>query len=351
MKKLVFIVFALFIFGCSQNTNAQEKNGQRVVLITLDGFRWQELFKGADPKLIANPEYVSDTTALREKYWKKTTEARRNVLMPFVWNEVAQIGEIHGNRDKGSKMNVTNGMWFSYPGYNEILTGKADDKNITSNDKIYNPNVTILETANNTDKYRGKVVAFTSWDVFPYIINDKRSGVPVNAGYKVIKGDSLTDTEKFLQRIEPNLYSPFGTSARLDFVTDNYALEYMKRKHPDLIYIANDETDDFAHQGKYTDYLNAAHEADAFLREIWEYTQKDPYYMGKTTFILTADHGRGTQPLKTWKSHGSDIKGADETWLIIFGGQGKKLGEVSKNEQIHTSDVRGIIEEILGLNQ
>ena len=31
-------------------------------------------------------------------------------------------------------------MWFSYPGYNEILSGKADDKRITSNNKINNPN-------------------------------------------------------------------------------------------------------------------------------------------------------------------------------------------------------------------
>lgn len=49
----------------SANTFAQNSNDQKVVLITLDGFRWQELFTGADPKLIANKNYVGDTTELK----------------------------------------------------------------------------------------------------------------------------------------------------------------------------------------------------------------------------------------------------------------------------------------------
>ena len=46
------------------------------MLITLDGFRWQELFTGADPKLIANRDYVGDTTSLKENYWRDTPAAR-----------------------------------------------------------------------------------------------------------------------------------------------------------------------------------------------------------------------------------------------------------------------------------
>ena len=34
---------------------------------------------------------------------------------------------------------------LSFPGYNEILTGKPDDRSINSNDKIPNPNETVLE--------------------------------------------------------------------------------------------------------------------------------------------------------------------------------------------------------------
>ncbi|MEH6405817.1 MAG: phosphoglyceromutase, partial [Leeuwenhoekiella sp.] len=251
----------------------------------------------------------------------------------------------------GSKMNLTNQKWYSYPGYNEILTGKADDERINSNAKMYNPNITFLEELNKSRQYDGKVAAFASWDVFPYIINDKRSGIPVNAGYAVAKGENLTEIERFLNKIEPNIPSPFGTSARLDFFTDYYALEYIKRKHPDVIYIANDETDDFAHQGEYDAYLDSAHSADAFLKELWEYTQNDSYYKGKTTFIITCDHGRGTDPLDTWRSHGGDVKGADQTWLLIYGAQAKKDGEIKIEEQLLTSEIAGMIKKMLDFKE
>ena len=111
------------------------------------------------------------------------------------------MGQIHGNRNLGSKVDLTNTLWFSYPGYNEILSGKADDERIDSNDKIPNPNKTVLEIANNDARYKDKVAAFGSWDVFPYIINDKRSGIPVNAGYMNAEGD-LNDREVFLNEMQ-----------------------------------------------------------------------------------------------------------------------------------------------------
>ncbi|TVZ25860.1 phosphoglycerate mutase [Gillisia sp. Hel_I_86] len=346
MKNLIFILNLFLMYA---PLNAQEKvmeNRNKVVLITLDGLRWQELFTGADPKLIANKEYVSDTTSLKAMFWKNTAQSRREVLFPFIWNKIEGEGEIHGNRNFGSKVDLTNHMWFSYPGYNEILTGKADDENIRSNDKIYNPNMTILEKLNRTEQYSGKVAAFASWDVFPYIINDKRSGIPVNAGFDSAKGKDLTVIEQFLNKTLPHTPSPWG-SVRLDMFTHNYALEYMKRKHPDIVYISYGETDDFAHGGNYQAYLKSAHSTDEFLRELWDYTQADPYYRNKTTFIVTTDHGRGTEPLDTWKSHGSKVDGAGEVWLMLYGAGVEPLGEVKEKEQLYTTHIVNKIYNIL----
>ena len=47
--------------------------------------------------------------------------------MPFLWTTIETKGKLIGNRDLLSHMNVTNQMWFSYPGYNELLSGQADD--------------------------------------------------------------------------------------------------------------------------------------------------------------------------------------------------------------------------------
>ncbi|MDR9366135.1 MAG: hypothetical protein RI575_12400 [Balneolaceae bacterium] len=343
---LSFTVILILLTAGVPSLKAQNSNDQKVIIVTLDGLRWQELFTGADAKLIGNEKYVSDSLSLKKKFWQDTPEERREALMPFVWNEIVKMGRIHGNREVGSKMNLTNNMWFSYPGYNEILTGQPDDERIDSNSKIPNPNVTILEKLNKSNAYRGKVAAFGSWDVFPYIMNEQRSGVYVNAGFEPAKGENLSEIELFLNKAQPNTPSPWG-SVRLDIFTHQYALEYMKRMHPDIVYIAYGETDDFAHGGNYQAYLNSAHSTDQFLEELWSYTQSDPYYRGKTAFILTTDHGRGTEPLDTWRSHGTDIEGADEVWLMAYGAGIEALGEVKEEEQLYTPKVVEIVESLV----
>ena len=60
MCRLLAASICLFLFLNSFNTFSQED--PKVVLVTLDGLRWQELFSGADPLLISNTEYVTDTT-------------------------------------------------------------------------------------------------------------------------------------------------------------------------------------------------------------------------------------------------------------------------------------------------
>ncbi|KPM32178.1 Periplasmic protein [Croceitalea dokdonensis DOKDO 023] len=327
--------------------NAQSKNS-KVVLITLDGLRWQELFSGADSLLVANEAYVSDTVHLKERFWKETPQERREVLMPFIWKEVARMGQIYGNRDLGSNVDLTNKMCFSYPGYNEILSGKADDKRINSNNKVPNPNKTILEVANKDPKYNGKVAAFGSWDVFPFIINEQRSGVPVNAGFEIAQGKDLTEREKFLNELQPQVPSPWG-SVRLDAFTHHYALEYMKKTHPELIYIAYGETDDFAHDGDYDAYLKAAHNTDALIKDVWEFTQNDPFYKNNTLFIVTTDHGRGTKPLESWMSHGEKVPDSAGVWILIFGKDVTAKGEIKHNEPLYGNQIAPTIAKAMNL--
>jgi hypothetical protein len=343
----VFLTVLVLILGIAE-LQAQKPEHPKVVLITLDGYRWQELFNGADPQLIANQVYVEDTIGLKERFWRTTAKERRAVLMPFIWDNVIKMGQIHGNRSKGNKVDLTNKMWFSYPGYNEILTGMADDIHITSNDKIDNPNITVLELANQHPDYKGKVAAFGSWDVFPFIVNEGRSKVPVNAGFGKAKGSDLSEREIFLNQLQDRTPSPWS-SVRLDAFTHHYALEYMKKRHPELVFISYGETDDFAHDGNYQAYLRSAHTTDAMIKELWDFTQKDPFYKGHTVFLITTDHGRGTMPLETWKGHGDEVQGAGEVWLVIFGNGIVPLGEIEKPEQLYSNQVAPTVMQLLGL--
>lgn len=338
-----FLLFSPQAF--SQNSSVDQK----VFLITLDGLRWQELFTGADKDLIQNKKYVKKPEALNKAYWSATPRERRSVLMPFVWEEVVKMGQIHGNRKLNSKVNLTNGMWFSYPGYNEILTGRADDINIDSNDKNPNKNVTVLEQY--AQKYnKRKVAAFGSWDVFDFIINEARSGVYTNCGFEPSTDFPLTPQEELLNQLQEQIPSPWG-SVRLDGFTHQYAKAYIEKHQPDLIYISYGETDDFAHNGDYASYLKSTHNTDALIKDLWEYVQGSEYYRGKTTFIITTDHGRGTAPLDSWRSHGTDVKGSDQTWIIAFGKGIANAGEISNQAPLFNNQIAPTVRELTGLEQ
>jgi hypothetical protein len=161
---------------------------ENVIVVMIDGMRWQEVFRGADQDLIKTlgPDSLDAakerTASAEQHYWRPTPKERRRALMPFLWSVVAAQGQIFGNRDLGSDSHVTNGLNFSYPGYSETLTGFADPR-VHSNDNIPNPNVTVFEWLNAKPAFTGKVAAFGAWEVFQGIFNQQRCGFVVNAGY------------------------------------------------------------------------------------------------------------------------------------------------------------------------
>lgn len=344
MRKTLFAV--AFFFFSVQVVAQQTEN---IFIITFDGLRWQEVFTGADSILIDDSGYVEDPEALTERFWNKDPNKRREMLMPFFWNTIAKEGQLYGNRKYGNKVNCSNGMWFSYPGYNEILTGAPDDKNINSNKKIPNPNTTVLEFFNRQDHLKGKVAAFCSWDVFPFIINEERSGIPVNAGFDIAESDDLTDKEVLLNALITEIRGPWG-GVRLDPFTHHYALEYIRKNAPKAVYISYGETDDFAHDGRYDEYLYSAHQTDEFIRELWDYVQSHDNYKNKTTFLITTDHGRGTKPKKTWKSHGDDIIGADQIWFAVIGPDTSPKGEMRDKGQYYQKQIAKTAAAFMGLD-
>ncbi|MBW3128657.1 sulfatase-like hydrolase/transferase [Hymenobacter profundi] len=344
-----FLPLLLSLSLTAANAQTPKHRTENVVLVTLDGMRWQEVFGGADTSLFRQSKhYYADQAALRKEFGQGTAVQRRQALMPFLWGTVAKQGQLHGNRDAGSLVNVTNNQWFSYPGYNEILTGAADNARIHSNDPLPNPNVSVLEWLNQQAAFRGQVAAFGSWDVYPAILNAKRSGLPVNAGMDPVPGPGLSPQEQLLNEMLLTTPSPSGTE-RLDSFTDQYAQAYLKRKKPRVLYIGFGDTDEFAHAGEYGAYLHAAHYTDEFLRQLWDYLQSDPQYKGKTTLLITTDHGRGAAAAEKWRSHGADIPGADQIWMAALGPDTPASGE-ARTGQLYQNQVAATLAQLLGLN-
>jgi hypothetical protein len=303
-----------------QDANSNRPGSQRpienVVLITLDGLRGEEVFTGADKRLISKESGVKNVDTCVSQYWRDDPVERRRVLMPSLWDRIENHGGwIAGNSEEESLVRVTNGLFFSYPGYNEILSGFADPW-VNSNDKRYNKNTTVLEWLHQQGGLQGRISAYTSWDVFPFIINDQRSKIPVNAGWMplAVGSKEKTETANF---IASQLFHEFD-GVRYDAITTVGALEEIKTNKPRVLFVSLGETDDWAHAGRYDLYLLTAQQNDRFLAEIWETTQAIEQYKDKTLFIVTTDHGRG-DGREGWKNHSVLLAGSERIWVAAWG--------------------------------
>lgn len=344
MKKLGLLCSLIVIFlpaAFSQNG----EGSPNVVLVTLDGFRWQELFQGPDSILLLNKRATKDESVARS-YWNSAREVRRKMMMPFFWTEIASNGQLLGNRNFANRVDCDNPHWFSYPGYNEMLTGFID-RRINSNERIMNPNITVFEYISQQENYKNKVAAFGTWGVFSYIFREGSSDIFVNAGDDVAAGQ-ISERERLLNELQ--LLLPNSVTERHDVFTAFFAIEYMKREHPKAIFVGLDETDSYAHGGMYDQYLHAAHRSDEIIRKIWMYIQSDPYYKDNTTLIITTDHGRGRgyrHDKMNWRSHGRLAFGSGEVWMAAIGPGVPPLGENKSSDKYTLSQVASTIGAVL----
>jgi len=332
----------------SLNCVQAQRKTQNIIIVTLDGLRWQEVFRGADSALIAS-KFTEDKDGVKKKYWAASSAERRKTLMPFLWSEINKQGQIYGNRDLGNKDEVANPYRFSYPGYNEIFTG-FPDKRMNTNDPITNPNMNVLEFINKQKGYQGKVVAFASWERFPQILNAKRSGLPIYSGYADVKNADANERIKYLNELQDNVPHYLGDSTRLDFISFEYTKEYIKQYKPKVVYLGFDETDDMAHEGNYSAYLDRTRQEDGYIKALWNMVQNTPGYKGNTTLLITCDHGRGEQPVETWRSHGEDVKGSEQTWFAVLGPDTPPTGEITTATTTYHKQLAQTISLLLGFD-
>ncbi len=238
-----------------------------VVLVTIDGLRWQEVFHGADPTLVTTPED-------RARY--VDVQDRAAALTPFL-QSLKTNGVLFGDRANGQCAKVENRYWFSYPGYEEMLSGRPNAR-IRANAKKLNDDITVLEWLNGRPGFENSVRVFAEWDVVPFILNQPRSNLPI-----------------FVAPAEAHDHDGPVIAAAGAIATEA----------PRVAWVDLGDTDNRAHEGDYAAYLAAASAADIFLTDLWGKLQADPRTAGNTTLIVTADHGRGDSADGQWRGHGS----------------------------------------------
>ena len=341
MKRMIWVALLMNMAF----VNAQTNKTENLIILTLDGMRWQEIFGGLDSVLLNDPKYTHAQKEIKALLWNDEISERRKKLLPFLWGTVAHDGQLYGNRNIGNKVDNANPYKFSYPGYNEIFTGYPDTA-VKSNDKNLNKNTNVLEYLNRQKGYEGKIAAFSTWDVMPFVLNKWRNGLFVNSDQDTIQFNN--GSAKVLNDLQVLSMKPNGE--RLDVVTYIAAREYLKEYKPKVLYISFDETDEYAHHGNYDYYLGAVHAEDGMLADIWKTVQAMPEYAGKTTLLVTCDHGRGDKIKDQWRDHGQKVEDAGQVWIAVIGPDTKPLGEVKSQTLLYQKQIAPTIAALLGFN-
>lgn len=324
---------------------AQKKTPvENIILITIDGCRWNEVFEGADSSLLFNDLFKkSDVKRLTNRFWAKTDLERRKKLMPFLWSTLAEQGRIYGNRKYGNAVSVRNKTNISNPGYSEIFTGFADTA-ITSNELIYNKNINLFAFLNRQPGFTGKVASFASWNRAMGYLNAPESGYPINGGFLDVTGPHLTPLQKTLNHLQQLYHGQ--ESSRPDYITYLHAKEYLQLHQPRALSIGFAWSDDRAHDGSYPLYLEEIFKFDNMIQDLWEYVQTVPQYKNKTALLITVDHGRGYG--EKWTAHGPTIPHANEIWFAVMGPGIAPKGEMKTAGQYYQDQFAQSMAHLLG---
>jgi hypothetical protein len=343
-RTIISVTFCLFL---CLNISAQRKT-ENVILITLDGTRHQEIFGGFDAELYRKIEKDAGQKEVFKTFNAPTAEQRREKLMPFFWQIwMRNHGSITGNRALKSEAKTTNNLLFSYPGYSEILTGEAHDDVIKSNKRIQNTFPSFLQFLQKKLKLNyNQVATFASWNVFNEIATSQPDAFQINAGYE--KYESNLPEIQRLSREQFETPTPWD-SVRHDYYTFRLAMNHLKQFRPRVLYLGLGETDDWAHDKRYDLMINALHRTDNYFSELWQFLESDAQYKGKTSIIITVDHGRGNTE-KDWSDHGEDVPEARYIWMAFISPDTKMRGEWKNAETVYQNQIAATLCRFLGFD-
>ncbi len=320
---------------------AQQTSVENLILVTTDGLRWQEVFKGLDKAITHSKKDNEGAEAELNTAFGGTAQESRRKIFPFIWTEMATSGQLFGNRESGSKVNTKNPHWFSYPGYAELFNGYVYRK-IRSNSFPENPKTTFLEFLNKQPALQGRVAAFGSWETFDKILNPQKSQIILSTAFTPVKGLQSNKIDSLIQHSA----RPFGNGVSTDELTHLKAITYLKAKKPRVLFVGYGETDEWGHARKYKSYVYSAHQFDKYLSELWEFVQTDPQYKDKTALVVTVDHGRGERMY--WTSHGNSVSGANEIWFGVIAPGLTPKGEISGGKKLHLQQLAQTLCKMLG---
>ncbi|NUP06822.1 MAG: hypothetical protein HOW73_12285 [Polyangiaceae bacterium] len=302
-----------------------------VVLIAIDGVRWQDVFIGTDPRLAESPPANTDESGEQ--------------LTPNI-HALARRGVALGAPDVGEPFSASGPNFVSLPGYAELLQGRPAD--CQENDCESAPTFTLLDAfSNQYDPERA--VAFSSWTNIERVAGSKQCNAIVSAGRT---GGATRQTLFGLPEIGPLVdhaaaapTTVLGGDYRADSLTIDIALRYLDLQKPRFMFVSLGDTDEHAHHRRYGAYLDALRRADDFVGEVMRIADDWRDDGMDTLVIVTTDHGRADD----FEHHGRDYPESARGWLVAAGGPVPARGFVASPTRRYLRDIAPTIAALAGL--
>jgi hypothetical protein len=320
----------------SAEDEESERSESAVVLVVLDGVRWQEIFNGVDPVM-----------ARQRRMTPAETQSARD-LMPNLARLVESEGMAIGAPGHGGEISATGPQFISMPGYIEILAGKPDFR-CYRNECTPAPARTLADQVEDSSG-ADDVALVSSW---PNIARAASSspGFSITAGRKLMNREVRLRADDATGRlIDQGAHAsafPGEGDYRPDSFTKPIALRVLASERPRFLFVGLGDADEYAHRNDYRGYLAALRSSDEFLGGLTETLHGMGSRGRHTTVIVTTDHGRANN----FTYHGATAPESGRVWLVAAGGDVRGRGLVAADRRHTLSDVAPTVRALLGIGE
>jgi hypothetical protein len=306
-----------------------------VVLVALDGVRWQDVFQGANRAL-------SRRRGLYPPAWSSPRS-----LLPNLYRAIDRHGVALGAPGHGAEVSVGGFQLISLPGYLELFAGHPDP-GCTSNECVRPPARTIVDDvvdSSGTDD----VAVVTSWPNVARASSADPSRFAVTAGRRRVEcASDLLAIPGMAPLLDEGMRAgafPGEGDYRPDAFTGPIALRVLEATQPRFLFVGLGDADEYAHRSDYPRYLQAIHDSDAFLGQLDDALAGMGERGRHTTVIVTTDHGRS----RDFRDHGSRYPESARIWLVASGDDVHARGFADAARRYTLSDVAPTVRSLLGI--